>query len=309
MADEVIDAHLARCVDCRAFARAVASQHRRSRVRAAGSVPDLTAQILARMDALPPAQSGSGVRGRRWRPAGRRMGRPGVRAAATAAAVVLVAAVGLSSRLHHPARQAPAASTAVTGAGAGGLQADTAAYPGATVMAQGAPKPHVTLVDTAGRRYDLAAATAHRVTLLYFGYTHCPDLCPINMALAASAIRELPASVAARVTVVFITTDPTRDTPKVIQAWLDNFDPHFVGLTGSVGAIHTAEKEVDMPLSYVVTAARTSPGGEYQVVHAGYTLVYSQDGRAHLQVDDSDHPAELAATIERLVNRGFQETK
>jgi protein SCO1/2 len=235
---------------------------------------------------------------------------------ATVAAVVLVAAVGfagggvLSSRLHHPAHPASTAGPAVTGArSVSGLQADTSAYPGATVMAEGAPKPRVRLVDTAGKSYDLAAATAHRVTLLYFGYTHCPDLCPINMALAASAVHDLPASVAAKVTVVFITTDPARDTPRVIQAWLANFDPAFVGLTGSEAAIHTAEKEVDMPLSYAVTAASTSPGGDYQVVHAGYTLVYSQDGRAHLQVDDSDHPAELAATIERLVIHGFQEAK
>jgi protein SCO1/2 len=202
----------------------------------------------------------------------------------------------LSSRVHHRARPATAAGPVVTGNGVGGLQADTSIYPGATVMAQGAPKPMVTLVDTAGQAYDLAAATAHRVTLLYFGYTHCPDLCPITMALAAAAVRELPAAVAAKVTVVFITTDPARDTPEVIRAWLDNFNPGFVGLTGSVGAIHAAEEEVDMPLSYAVTAA-------------GYTLVYSQDGRAHLQVDDTDHPAELAATIVRLVDHGFQETK
>jgi protein SCO1/2 len=315
MADEVIDAHLLRCENCRAFADAVAGQHRRSRVRSAGAVPDLTGQILARLEATTPARGGAEVRGRRWHPAGGRVGRPVLRAVATVAAVVLIAAIGfagggvLSSRVHHRARPATAAGPVVTGNGVGGLQADTSIYPGATVMAQGAPKPMVTLVDTAGQAYDLAAATAHRVTLLYFGYTHCPDLCPITMALAAAAVRELPAAVAAKVTVVFITTDPARDTPEVIRAWLDNFNPGFVGLTGSVGAIHAAEEEVDMPLSYAVTAASTSSGGDYRVVHAGYTLVYSQDGRAHLQVDDTDHPAELAATIVRLVDHGFQETK
>jgi protein SCO1/2 len=282
--DELVDAHLARCGGCRVFADAVETQHRRSRVRAAAPVPDLTERIMA---ALGPTPAGS-----RWR-------RPTGRAVAGLVAAVVMAGAGF------------AGGELLRGSGAGSAVA-SGGYPGATVMADGVPKPQVTLVDTAGQRYDLARATAGRVTLVYFGYTHCPDICPITMALTAAAVRELPASVARQVTVAFITTDPGRDSPRVIRAWLDNFDPRFVGLTGSPGAIHAAEEEVAMPLSYALpasTGARSPDPGDYRMVHAGYTLVYSQDGRAHLQVGDSDRAAELAATIERLVIHGFQETK
>ena len=80
-------------------------------------------------------------------------------------------------------------------------------YPGATVLPRAVAKPNITLTDTAGHQYNLAAATAGRVTLVYFGYTHCPDVCPINMALAAAALRDMPAHLRNEVTVVFVTTE------------------------------------------------------------------------------------------------------
>jgi protein SCO1 len=185
-------------------------------------------------------------------------------------------------------------------------------YPGAVVMSTGVPKPRVVLTDTSGRPYDLARATAGRVTLIYFGYTHCPDICPINMALTASALRDLPAAERQKITVVFITTDPARDTPNVIRAWLDKFDPSFVGLTGSVAAIHAAEVQVQMPLSYVEPASAgegtsaSETGQDYHVVHAGYTLVYAPDGRANLTVDDSALPDQYATTLSHVLAYGFR---
>jgi protein SCO1/2 len=177
-------------------------------------------------------------------------------------------------------------------------------YPGATVLVNSVGKPNLALTDTAGRPYNVADQTAGRVTLVYFGYTHCPDVCPINMALTALALQRMPAKDRQAVTVVFISTDPSRDTPPVIRAWLDHFDDDFVGLTGTPAQIHDAERAVGMPLSYAVTVA--SSGSDYQVVHAGYTLVYSQDGIAHLTVDDSETPAQYATTLEHLLSHGYQ---
>ena len=176
-------------------------------------------------------------------------------------------------------------------------------YPGAIVALQVAAKPAVTLTDTAGQPYDMAAQTPGRVTLLYFGYTHCPDVCPINMALAAAAIRLLPASERSRVVTVFITTDPDRDTPSVIRAWLNEFSPDFVGLTGSIAQIHTAEQDVGMPLS---DAGPAAAGGGYQVQHAGYILAYSQDNKAHLEFYDTESQAGFAASLEHLLAHGYQ---
>lgn len=316
MPDEVIDAHLARCPDCTRFAEVAAREHRRLRVRPAGPVPDLTGEILQRLSAIPEPSSGAGRSGRGWSRVASLapvVGRGRRRGASIAAATMVVIGAGfgagalLGDNLGGGASPGPVAVRQVAGS-----SETSARYPGAVVMATGVPKPAVTLTDTSGRSYDLARATAGKVTLIYFGYTHCPDLCPINMALTASALRDLPASDRRHIAVVFITTDPTRDTRQVIRAWLDRFNPDFVGLTGSVAAIHHAEVEVQMPLSYVDppptgrSASATERGQDYQVVHAGYTLIYAPDGRANLTVDDTARPDQYATTLSHVLSYGFR---
>ena len=104
-------------------------------------------------------------------------------------------------------------------------------------------RPSFTLTDTSGAAYDFATATKGRPTLLFFGYTNCPDVCPTTFADIAVALRKLDPSVASQIQVVFVTTDPARDTPQVIREWLDRFDADlptpFVGLTGDqIGRAH-----------------------------------------------------------------------
>jgi protein SCO1/2 len=77
------------------------------------------------------------------------------------------------------------------------------------------PKPKFTLTDTSGVPFDLSVKTQGLVTLLFFGYTHCPDMCPNQMAMIGSALRKMPAEVADQLKVVFVTTDPARDDSKV----------------------------------------------------------------------------------------------
>jgi protein SCO1 len=95
------------------------------------------------------------------------------------------------------------------------------------------PKARFTLTDTSAAPFDLWQQTQGYVTLLFFGYTHCPDLCPLHMANIAFALKQMPADVAEQIKVVFVTTDPRRDSPKVLRSWLDRFDKRFIGLTGS----------------------------------------------------------------------------
>src|SRR4051794_17723570 len=75
------------------------------------------------------------------------------------------------------------------------------------------PKPSFVLADTSGRLFDFAAATKGHVTLLFFGYTYCPDQCPTHMAVLSAALKKLPARTAEQVKLVFVTTDPERDLP------------------------------------------------------------------------------------------------
>jgi protein SCO1 len=126
--------------------------------------------------------------------------------------------------------------------------------------------PATELTDTDGRPFSLASSTDKRLTLVFFGYTHCPDECPTTMATLASAMLQLDDADRANVQVVFVTTDPARDTGPVIRDWLDHFDRDFVGLTG--------------PLP--VTKGRRLSSGGYDVTHG--TQVLGMDGKNQIPV-------------------------
>lgn len=158
------------------------------------------------------------------------------------------------------------------------LPASASAYRGGLVNPP-LPKPSFILTDTSGRSYDFSARTRGSITLLFFGYTHCADMCPMQMATIARALHRLPPDVADQFKVVFVTTDPDRDTPQVLRAWLDHFDKRFVGLTGSQHAIDAAETAAGLPI-----AKKYPPNadGDYSVDHAAFVLAYSKDNFAHV---------------------------
>lgn len=159
--------------------------------------------------------------------------------------------------------------------------------------------PDVTLTDTEGEPFALRDKTAGKVTLLYLGYTHCPDVCPTHMADVARALDELPASTASQVGVVFITTDPERDTPEVLRQWLDLFDEGFVGLTGTPDEINRVQT-----LLGVNPASKTDlGGGNYAVSHAADVMAFTPEDRKASLVYPSgtsweDYAADLRALIE-----------
>ena len=124
---------------------------------------------------------------------------------------------------------------------------------------------------------NLKKATDGKLTLVYFGYTHCPDVCPTTMADLAAALRRLPPAQRSRIAVVFVTTDPWRDTPKVIKSWLAAFDPSFIGLTGDYAKIQTAAKSLGIPLE-----RPKSTTGDYDVTHGAEVLPFGTDQLAHL---------------------------
>lgn len=160
------------------------------------------------------------------------------------------------------------------GSGAHGLRGD--------VLSPPTTEPAVVLDDTTGRPYHLIQATRGKVVLVYFGYTHCPDICPTMMADVAQALRESSAAVRADVDVVFITVDPVRDTPRVIRRWLDNFNPAFVGLRGSIGRVIAIQRAMGVPVSKVAPHSKHG----YTVAHSAELLAFTPDHEAHVLYTD-----------------------
>ncbi len=133
--------------------------------------------------------------------------------------------------------------------------------------------PATALVDTDGHPFSLATSTDNRITLLFFGYTHCPDECPTTMATIASAMLQLGDEDRDDVQVVFVTTDPARDTGPVLRHWLDHFSPTFVGVTGPLDTITEVGTGVGVPIE----KGRRLPSGGYDVTHG--TQVLAVDGK------------------------------
>src|SRR5581483_9800669 len=160
------------------------------------------------------------------------------------------------------------------------------------------PKPDVTLTDTSGKPFDIAKDTAGKAVLLYFGYTKCPDECPTTMGDIAVALQKQPASVRQQTEVVFVSTDPQDDTPKVLRTWLDSFDTNFVGLTGDFATIQKAAKSVGV---YVEPPVRSSDGSVTST-HGAQVLAYlPSDGRGHVLYTSGTPVAEYKHDLPLLV--------
>ncbi|MEU6094193.1 SCO family protein [Streptomyces sp. NPDC047079] len=170
------------------------------------------------------------------------------------------------------------------------VSAESGSGKAVTVLDQAFEKPDLVLTDTHGRKYDLRAETKGKPTLIYFGYTHCPDICPLtmnNLAVAKKEIeksKELTQAQKDSLRIVFVTTDPERDTPAALGKWLQGIDPAVVGLTGDFSTVQAGARTVGIS----VEAPRKDKDGKIVSTHgtqviafspktdAGY-LVYGQD--------------------------------
>jgi protein SCO1/2 len=148
-------------------------------------------------------------------------------------------------------------------------------------------RPAFTLTDTTGAAYDFRASTEGRPTLLFFGYTNCPDICPTTMADVAVALRGLDPAQAAAVQVVFVTTDPAFDTPEVLGEYLGRFDAdlptRFVGLTGEQDVIDQAQLAAGVPLAE-----------DEGRLHSSLLLLYGTDDEAQVAFDAGNTARDIA---------------
>ena len=152
-------------------------------------------------------------------------------------------------------------------------------------------RPALRLLDTNSQLFDLQARPPGQVTLLFFGYTHCPDVCPTTMADLAAALRRLTSPERARVEVAFVTEDPSRDLPPQLRIWLDRFDHSFIGLVGGGDRTAAVLRALKAPASEVPR------GGD--VEHTG--SVYAFAGSQVLVYTGGTTPAQYAADLRLLL--------
>jgi protein SCO1/2 len=167
-----------------------------------------------------------------------------------------------------------------------------------------APSPVGQAVAAVGGPFQLEDQSGKAVTdadmkgkpfLVFFGFTHCPDICPTTLFDMSQLMKEL-GSDADRTGALFITVDPERDTGKVMKDYLSNFDPHVRGLTGDPTAIAAALK------AYRVYAKKVPlANGDYTMDHTALVYLMDKNGRFIAPFDVSRTPAVEAADLRRYL--------
>jgi protein SCO1 len=143
-----------------------------------------------------------------------------------------------------------------------------------------------------------ASAFKGDTTLVYFGYTHCPDVCPETMARLMQVLAKLGPD-AKQVRILFITVDPARDTPKALHDYVDAFDAdHARGLTGTDSQIEALAKRYRVAYQM----EKRDPSGNYDVTHSSAVYVFDAEGRARLLATDSDTPDQIAQDLRRIID-------
>lgn len=129
------------------------------------------------------------------------------------------------------------------------------------------------LQDTTGKPWSFTDVEEGRIRLVYFGYTSCPDVCPLTMADLAVALERLDADVRARIDVALVSTDPRRDTPEQLDTWLGAIEPDFTGVRGPIKSV------IDAALSYGINVeAPTVTDDSYEVTHGAQLIVLKPGG-------------------------------
>ena len=172
-----------------------------------------------------------------------------------------------------------------------------------------APAHHFNAIDLTGAKYAQGfnlpdfdgrprtlADFKGKVTVVFFGYTQCPDACPTTMAELSGILKTLGPD-AAKVQVVFITVDPSRDTPALLKNYVTNFRPDFVALRGDEAQTQAVIKDFKL----IVEKVPGKTPGSYTIDHTAGTYVYDPQGRVRLFASQSLDPALLTDDLKALL--------
>ena len=196
-------------------------------------------------------------------------------------------------------RVATAAAMLAAAGGCDALRGAAGGVPGGgfrgVELAEPAAAPALRLTRADGDAFDLAEQRG-RVVLLFFGFTHCPDVCPTTLSDWAR-VREALGDRADRVRFVFVSVDPRRDTPAVAQQYAQQFDPSFIGLSADDATIGRLRGSLNLVAQMEVP---DSTGG-YGVAHSSQVFLVDPEGRLRLLYPFGSTAEDMLEDVRRLL--------
>ncbi len=156
------------------------------------------------------------------------------------------------------------------------------------------PKP-LALTDHTGKKRTMSDF-AGKLVVLFFGYTHCPDVCPTTMADMKQTMKLL-GDKSDQVQVLFVTVDPQRDTQEVLAQFVPSFDKRFIGLWGN-------QQEIAETLeNFKIYAAKVEDSGKggYTIDHSAGTYVFDKQGKIRVYMEYGQKPADVASDLSKLL--------
>jgi protein SCO1/2 len=171
-----------------------------------------------------------------------------------------------------------------------------AAMTAGTLLQPPRPLANVALIDQDGKPFD-GSRLKNRWTLLFFGFTNCPDVCPATLTVLAQVekkLQDLPESQQPQIALVSV--DPQRDTPEQLKKYVAFFSPGFLGLTGTSAGIEAFTRATSVPV-----AIQKLPGGGYTVDHSAAIFLIDPNGAMHALFSTPHDAAKIAADVRRIV--------
>ena len=163
-----------------------------------------------------------------------------------------------------------------------------------TWLPQPRPVPEVSLVDQSGQPFTAQSLKGHP-TLVFFGFTHCPDVCPTTLARLAQVVK---AANVPDLKVLLVSVDPERDTPELLERYVHAFSPDFGGVTGKPEEIERLAKEFGVAIAKVDMG-----GGEYTVDHSAVVFLLNRQGQRVALFTPPYEITPVAADLHTVANR------
>jgi len=166
-----------------------------------------------------------------------------------------------------------------------------------TDISSSSPSLDLSLVDSASNKPVTADNYKGKYVLLYFGYTHCPDVCPMTLVRVTRALNQLGERLAKETQVLFITLDPERDTAKLMSDYVSHFSPHIAGLRGTDAQVDAVANRFHVAYG----KGKSDKSGNYEVVHGSAVYIFGTDGKARLMAKTDDPASSISHDLRMLM--------